>query len=227
MIFILTGAGLSAESGLGTFRDTGGIWSKYDLTEVATPEGYARNPARVHEFYNVRRRNAAAATPNPAHYALANLEKRGVARLITQNVDSLLEAAGASSVLHMHGQLDRVKCANCDVRWDAPLETSADDACPTCGALAVRPDVVWFGEIPYGLDQIETWLATASLFVAIGTSGTVYPAAGYVDMARTLGIPTLEINLEPSGGAFDDGVYGPASETVPNWVETLGTSPLR
>ena len=222
-IFVLTGAGLSAESGLGTFRDAGGLWEGYDLEEVATPEGFARNPIKVHEFYAARRANHAAATPNPAHVALARLEAEAGAMLVTQNVDTLLEQAGAREVLHMHGRLDRALCTRCANRWPAPEGMCMDTPCPACGKGRARPDVVWFGEMPYGLAEIEAGIARASLFVAIGTSGQVYPAAGFVDMAAELGIATLEINLKPTSGRFDDRRLGPASEVVPAWVEeTLG-----
>ena len=223
MIFVLTGAGLSAESGLGTFRDVGGIWSQYDLEDVATPQGYARDPVKVLDFYNARRANAAGARPNAAHGALARLEREAGAMLVTQNVDGLLEAAGAGEVLHMHGRLDRALCNRCRRSWAAPEVMCPFDACPHCGAQAVRPDVVWFGEMPYGLDEIEAGLARAALFVAVGTSGTVYPAAGFVDAARDAGVATLELNLKRTGGRFDDARYGPASEVVPAWVdEVLG-----
>ena len=219
MIFVLTGAGLSAESGLGTFRDVGGLWTQYDLSEVATPEGYAADPEKVLSFYNARRANAAGASPNAAHHALARLSQTTATTLVTQNVDSLLEAAGAQKVIHMHGQLDRALCHRCGARWDAPDTMAVDDSCPDCGARATRPDVVWFGEMPYHMDAIENALSRADLFVAIGTSGTVYPAAGFVDMARAIGVRTLELNLELSGGRFDDGRYGPATQIVPAWVE--------
>ena len=219
MIFVLTGAGLSAESGLGTFRDEGGLWTKYDLSKVATPEGYAADPSTVLDFYNARRANAGGAEPNAAHHALARLQAARETFLVTQNVDTLLDRAGATQVLHMHGRLDRVLCNKCGARWDAPEVMDPFDPCGHCGAQALRPDVVWFGEMPHGLDEIEDKLSCASLFVAIGTSGTVYPAAGFVEMASSLGIPTLELNLEPSGGVFDEGRYGPATEVVPAWVD--------
>lgn len=222
MIFVLTGAGLSAESGLGTFRDEGGLWTKYDLSKVATPEGYAADPSMVLDFYNARRANAAGAEPNAAHHALARLQTARETFLVTQNVDTLLDRAGASQVLHMHGRLDRVLCNKCGARWDAPEVMDPFDPCGQCGAQALRPDVVWFGEMPHGLDEIEEKLTRASLFVAIGTSGTVYPAAGFVEMASACGIPTLELNLEPSGGVFNEGRYGPATEIVPAWVKELG-----
>ena len=218
---MLTGAGLSAESGLGTFRDTGGIWSRYELEEVATPEGFARDPAKVHEFYAARRANLAAAAPNPAHAALVRLEAGTGAMLVTQNVDTLLEQAGAARVLHMHGRLDRALCAECGNRWPTPEGMGVETPCPACGARRVRPDVVWFGEMPYGLDEIEAGIARARLFVAIGTSGQVYPAAGFVDMAAAQGIATLEINLEPTSGRFGDRRIGPASEVVPAWVAEI------
>ncbi len=221
-IVILTGAGISAESGLGTFRDKDGLWTRYDLAEVATPEGFARNPALVHGFYNARRANAAGAVPNAAHHALARLvrEYPGAVHLVTQNVDDLHERAGTRGVIHMHGALTGALCADCGTRWPAPPEMSADTPCPRCGGRA-RPDIVWFGEMPYRMDEIYTLLAEADLFVAIGTSGTVYPAAGFVAEAAQMGAETLEINLEPSGGVFDRVLTGPASRVVPAWVEGL------
>ena len=234
-IFVLTGAGVSAESGLGTFRDAGGIWSMYDLKEVATPEGFARDPAKVHAFYNLRRRVHRDARPNAAHEALARLERELPARggrltLVTQNVDWLHELGGACDVIHMHGEALKARCRACaDMRpWEEDL--SVEHACPACGRTStLRPDVVWFGEIPMHLDRIQQELLRADLFVAIGTSGTVYPAAGFVDAARRLGVRTLEINLEPSEAArvFDEGIYGPATETVPAWVERVLADPSR
>ncbi len=224
-IVILTGAGVSAESGLGTFRDAGGIWTEYDLNEVATPEGYARNPGKVHAFYNARRVNCREAEPNAAHHALARLqaEYTGEITLVTQNVDNLHEAGGSTEVIHMHGELLRAVCADCEHRWDWPGDMSVEDTCPACAATAtVRPDIVWFGEMPYHMERIYAALATCDLFVAIGTSGQVYPAAGFVAEARQFGAETLEINLEPTGsGAFSREIIGPASETVPDWVSTV------
>ncbi|MBV7380794.1 NAD-dependent deacylase [Maritimibacter dapengensis] len=221
-IVVLTGAGISAESGLGTFRDEGGLWTKYDLNEVATPEGFARNPVLVQEFYNARRANCRGAAPNAAHEALARLEAAAGVRLtlVTQNVDDLHERAGARDVIHMHGALNRALCGACGHRWDAPEVMSVDDPCPACATAATRPDVVWFGEMPYEMELIYDRLLMADLFVAIGTSGIVYPAAGFVSEARAAGTPTLELNLEPSDtyGLFDEGRYGPASEIVPLWV---------
>lgn len=225
-IVILTGAGVSAESGLGTFRDKGGLWTRYDLAEVATPEGFAKNPGLVHDFYNARRANALDAAPNAAHAALARLTVEGGARvtLVTQNIDDLHERAGAQGVIHMHGEITRALCALCEARWEAPQVMSVDDACPSCSKPATRPDIVWFGEIPYHMDRILGLLSEADLFVAIGTSGEVYPAAGFVEQAAMAGAETLEINLEPSApGRFDRVITGPATEVVPDWVaEVLG-----
>ncbi|WP_233495509.1 NAD-dependent deacylase [Rhodosalinus halophilus] len=224
-VVILTGAGISAESGLGTFRDEGGLWTRYPLEEVATPQGWARDPARVLEFYDARRAQAAAAAPNAAHRALARLEAEfpGDVLIVTQNVDSLHEAAGARNVVHMHGRLDGALCAICDHRWPAPETMDPADPCPACGAPATRPDVVWFGEMPYRMDEILEALARADLFVSIGTSGEVYPAAGFVEEAATQGARTLELNLEASRGSrvFDEARQGPASELVPAWVDEM------
>lgn len=223
-IVILTGAGVSAESGLGTFRDKDGLWTRYDLNDVATPEGFARDPALVHAFYNARRANARDAVPNAAHDAIARLQASDHdVTLVTQNVDSLHEAAGSVGIIHMHGALDGALCAACDHRWPAPLVMDPADPCPACAAPKTRPDIVWFGEIPYFMDDIHAALHGADLFVAIGTSGTVYPAAGFVQIADAAGADTLELNLDPSDGAsaFADARYGPASAVVPVWVDDL------
>jgi NAD-dependent deacetylase len=230
-IVILTGAGISAESGLGTFRDAGGLWSEYDLSDVATPEGFARDPALVHRFYNARRANCAAARPNAAHHALSRLQHftKGETVIVTQNIDDLHERGGAEAVIHMHGELLRALCAACGARWDAPPEMGPGDPCPACGRAATRPDVVWFGEMPYRMEEIEAHLASCNLFVAIGTSGAVYPAAGFVAEARRAGARTLELNLEASevAGLFHETRRGPASRLVPDWVdEVLGQPPM-
>lgn len=223
-IVILTGAGVSAESGLGTFRDKDGLWTKVDLKEVATPEGFARNPDKVHAFYNMRRRNARAAKPNAAHFALARLQAEypGNVTIITQNVDRLHAAAG-SEALHMHGRHDQACCMSCDARWEAPDEMSKGDRCPGCGSPTTRPDIVWFGETPQFLDDITRHLTRADLFAAIGTSGQVYPAAGFVIEASRHGARTIEINLLESDVSkmFDDHLYGPATQVVPEWVDSL------
>lgn len=225
-IFVLTGAGVSAESGLGTFRDKDGVWTKYDLNEVATPEGFARNPALVRDFYNARRVNLAGAEPNAAHVALARLEAvlGDDLFLCTQNVDDLHEKAGARRVIHMHGELAVTRCAHCQATWADSGALTAEAVCGSCGREGgARPHVVWFGEMPLFMDEIEDALSEADLFVSIGTSGSVYPAAGFVTEARAMGIATCEINLEPSANAyvFDEKLYGPASEVVPAWVETV------
>ena len=221
-IVILTGAGISAESGLGTFRDEGGLWAQHRIEDVATPEGFARDPDLVHRFYNARRDQAAKAEPNAAHVALAELERRldGDLLIVTQNVDSLHEKAGSQAVLHMHGQLNRALCAACDHRWDAPLSMHKSDSCPACGQQETRPDIVWFGEIPYQMEKIAEALSQADVFVSIGTSGEVYPAANFVAEADHFGAHTVELNLEPSAGAsrFSECRFGPASEIVPTWV---------
>ena len=220
-IVVLSGPGLSAESGLGTFRDAGGVWSRYDLSEVATPEGFARDPAKVHAFYDARRANMTAATPNAAHAALARLSTGPDVTLVTQNVDDMLERAGARDVVHMHGELARALCHACGARWDAPPTMAPADPCPSCGAAATRPDIVWFGEMPYHMDRIEAALSTCALFVSIGTSGEVYPAAGFVEAARAAGAHTLELNLEASGGRFHEVREGPATQVVPAWVDEV------
>ncbi|NSY38331.1 NAD-dependent deacylase [Leisingera sp. ANG59] len=226
-IVILTGAGISAESGLATFRDEGGLWAQHRIEDVATPEAFARNPDLVHGFYNARRRQAAGAAPNPAHQALARLQADhpGEVVIVTQNVDGLHEAGGASRVLHMHGTLAGALCGACSHRWAAPMQMQTGQPCPACAAPAGRPDVVWFGEMPYFMEEIYAHLAGADLFAAIGTSGEVYPAAAFVDEAHLAGAHTVELNLEPSAAAsrFAERRFGPASETVPAWVAELLT----
>ncbi len=228
-IFLLTGAGVSAESGLGTFRDAGGIWTKHDFRDVATHEGFRRDPALVHGFYNARRANLLKAEPNAAHVALARLQTGLAARgggiyLCTQNVDDLHERGGARDVVHMHGELRKIRCEACGWRdgWEDALSTEIP--CPACGeAGGLRPDVVWFGEMPLHLDEIYAALDGVDLFAALGTSGSVYPAAGLVAQARRGGARTLELNLEPSenANAFDERIYGPATEIVPEWVDEI------
>jgi len=230
-IFILTGAGISAESGLGTFRDKKGegIWAKFDPMKLATPEAFARDPEAVLAFYDLRRRNLRDAKPNAAHLALARLEdslaKRGeTLTLVTQNIDDLHERAGSASVIHMHGELLKARCGRCEAVHSWLDDLTVAHICPNCGrAGALRPQVVWFGEMPLGMDLIDRALREADLFVAIGTSGAVYPAAGFVAEARAYGLRTCEINLEAADNAdlFDEQRLGPASETVPAWVVEL------
>ncbi|KUF12188.1 NAD-dependent deacylase [Pseudoponticoccus marisrubri] len=223
-IVILTGAGLSAESGLSTFRDAGGLWAQHRIEDVATPEAFARDPARVQAFYNMRRAQAAEAHPNAAHLALARLQTtlKGRVILITQNVDWLHEKAGGIA-LHMHGVLSQALCAACGHRWYVPDEMTPDEPCPACGAPRGRPDVVWFGEMPYHLDLIDSHLSSCTLFAAIGTSGQVFPAAGFVREAQLNGAETVELNLERTeiSGQFQRNIFGPATETVPRWVDSL------
>jgi NAD-dependent deacetylase len=228
-IVILTGAGVSAESGIDTFRDAndgrGGLWEQHRVEDVATPEAFARDPDLVLRFYDMRRAAIQEKAPNAAHHALARLDAKwpGSLLIVTQNVDDLHERAGARRVLHMHGEHLNAWCTTCDVRspWKAPLIERP--ACPACGERALRPDVVWFGEMPYRMDEIYAALRQADLFVSIGTSGAVYPAAGFVRDARELGAQTLELNLEPSQGSrwFHESRLGPATETVPAWVDEM------
>lgn len=226
-ILILTGAGVSAESGLGTFRDTGGLWAKFDPMTLATPEAFAEDPERVPAFYNARRANLAAAKANAAYFALAELEQawmmagRGNFGLITQNIDDLHEQAGSASLLHMHGELLKTRCTACGHVFTDREPIQRDASCPSCGQTqTLRPHVVWFGEMPLGLDHIYTALEQVDLFIAVGTSGTVYPAAGFVQEAKRAGAWTVELTLEPGeiSGVFDENLYGPATEVVPDWV---------
>lgn len=224
-IVILTGAGISAESGLGTFRDEGGLWAQHRIEDVATPEGFARNPQLVVDFYNARRAQAAEALPNAAHHALARLatEHAGTVTLVTQNVDDLHEKGGSPAVIHMHGALNTALCGACENRWPAPLAMEVGMPCPACQAPMARPDVVWFGEIPYHMAQIEDALTQADIFVAIGTSGNVYPAAGFVQLAAHVGAHTIEMNLDPGENVslFAHRRAGKASVTVPAWVDEV------
>lgn len=224
-IVILTGAGISAESGIDTFRDAGGLWERHRIEDVATPEGFARDPDLVLGFYDARREALKSVEPNDAHRALARLEAEfaGDVLLVTQNVDNLHERGGSQGVLHMHGELSSALCTACETRtpWDAPLIERP--ACPVCQAPTLRPDVVWFGEMPYRMEHIYEALAACDLFVSIGTSGAVYPAAGFVQEALMNGARTLELNLEPSEGShfFTESRHGRAGEIVPQWVEEV------
>ncbi|OJU15917.1 MAG: NAD-dependent protein deacylase [Sphingomonas sp. 66-10] len=224
-IVVLTGAGISAESGLATFRGPGGLWEGHRVEDVCTPEALARDAALVHRFYDARGAALGGVVPNAAHDALARLDRDwpGELLIVTQNVDDLHERAGARRMLHMHGELNSALCAACDARrpWTGSLPRGT--SCDGCGAPALRPDIVFFGEMPYQMDTIDRALATCDLFVSIGTSGAVYPAAGFVQTARYHGAATLELNLEPSGGSgwFGETRLGPASELVPGWVDQM------
>ena len=225
-IVVLTGAGISAESGVATFRAADGLWEGHRVDEVATPEGFARDPRLVHAFYDARRARLAEVEPNAAHRALARLDAEwpGELLLVTQNVDDLHERAGSRRLIHMHGELKRGWCLGCDQRfgWAGPMGAGA--VCPSCGEGGlVRPDIVWFGEMPYEMERIEAALRTCDLFVSVGTSGAVYPAAGFVQTASYCGARTLEMNLDPSQGSifFDESRMGRAGELVPAWVEEV------
>ena len=225
-IVILTGAGISAESGLATFRGPDGLWEGHRVEDVATPEAFARDPQLVHKFYDARRERLGEVEPNAAHRALARLDALwpGELLIVTQNVDDLHERAGAKRLLHMHGELASGWCTGCDERFRWHGSMGEEACCPVCQVSgSVRPDIVWFGEMPYEMERIDQALMTADLFVSIGTSGAVYPAAGFVQTARYCGAQTLEINLEPSQGSlfFDERRYGPAGVEVPKWVDEL------
>ncbi|WP_294354535.1 NAD-dependent deacylase [uncultured Sphingomonas sp.] len=224
-IVILTGAGISAESGIATFRGPGGLWEGHRVEDVCTPEALAADPTLVHRFYDARRAALDHVAPNAAHVALARLDAAwtGELLIVTQNVDDLHERAGARRMLHMHGELRSALCGLCGIRtaWTGSLPPHAP--CPDCGEDALRPDIVFFGEMPYQMDRIEQSLGHADLFVSIGTSGAVYPAAGFVQLAARYGARTLELNLERSAGSdwFDETRLGPASVLVPEWVEEV------
>ncbi|MCW1916471.1 NAD-dependent deacylase [Luteolibacter sp. GHJ8] len=227
-IVVLTGAGISAESGVPTFRGADGLWEGHRVEEVATPEAFVRDPHLVHHFYNLRRAKLLDGTihPNPAHQALARLAASKEHRLflVTQNIDDLHERGGSPDVLHMHGELLKSRCTECGAVADCREDLGRASVCKACGHLdCLRPHVVWFGEMPFGLDEISVAISQADLFVAIGTSGNVYPAAGFVFLARQAGIKTLEINLEVSEGTriFHESRRGRAGDLVPQWVDEL------
>lgn len=224
-IVVLTGAGISAESGIATFRGPGGLWEGHRVEDVCTPEALKRDPALVHRFYDLRRAALGTVEPNAAHRALARLDAEwpGELLIVTQNVDDLHERAGAARLLHMHGELKSALCAACGARAEWAEALPPGSVCRACGAPALRPDIVFFGEMPYDMERIEAALADCDLFVSIGTSGAVYPAAGFVQTARHWGAATLEINLEPSQGSFlfEESRMGPASVLVPEWVEAV------
>jgi NAD-dependent deacetylase len=225
-IVVLTGAGISAESGLATFRGPDGLWEGHRVEDVATPQAFRRDPELVHAFYDARRERLKSVEPNAAHRALARLDSEwpGELLIVTQNVDDLHERAGARRLLHMHGELNSAWCLACDGRMRWEREMSSGPECPSCGAEGrLRPDIVWFGEMPYEMERIDRALLDSDLFVSIGTSGAVYPAAGFVQTARYAGAQTLELNLEPTLGSvwFDQSRTGPAGELVPAWVDEM------
>ncbi len=228
-VVILTGAGISKESGLDTFRDKDGIWSQVNIEDVATPAAFEVDPQYVHKFYNQRRTGLLdpAIQPNAAHEALAKLEAEwpNDVLIVTQNIDDLHERAGSRNLIHMHGELLKARCGHCNsvIPWEAPI--IVETYCPNCGnAGAMRPHVVWFGEEPFMLDVIGEALSKCGLFISIGTSGNVYPAANFISTVKQFSkAETVEMNIEPTEGKteFGDALYGPASVTVPQLVEQM------
>ena len=225
-VVVLTGAGVSAESGIRTFRAADGLWEEHAIEDVATPEGFARNPPLVYQFYNDRRRAllSAAVKPNAAHFALAKFEREfpGEFLLVTQNVDNLHERAGSSKLLHMHGELLKMRCVNSRLVFDIQDDLTFDTQCRCCKSPGnLRPHIVWFGEMPFGMQQINRALEHCDVFIAIGTSGNVYPASGFYQTAKMCRAHTVELNLEATGSSFDEHIYGRASEIVPPYLENL------
>ena len=225
-IVVLSGAGISAESGIETFRSEDGLWANHPVEEVATPEGFARNPPLVYEFYNMRRQQLLSdeIRPNAAHTALAKFEHEfpGSFLLVTQNIDNLHERAGSQNLLHMHGELLKMRCLNSKMVFDIRKDIDFDTQCRCCRSPGnLRPHIVWFGEMPFHMHQINSALQSCDLFVAIGTSGNVYPASGFYQTAKIRKAHTVELNLEETGSAFDSHVYGPATEVVPAYFEAL------
>jgi len=226
-IVILTGAGISAESGIATFRGTDGTWENQRLEDVATPQAFLKNRQRVYQFYNERRRLAHLAQPNSAHLALSKLEAHceGKFLLVTQNVDDLHEKAGSRQIVHMHGSLNSALCLSCGARgvWQGDMDSSS--SCPSCHIKGnLRPDIVWFGEMPYQMQAIENALSSCDLFISIGTSGQVYPAAQFVVLAQASGAECIELNMDPNeaySSIFHEVIIGPASEIVPTFVQSL------
>jgi len=226
-IVVLTGAGISVESGLATFRAEDGLWANHKVEDVATPEGFMRNPELVQNFYNTRREQLKTVEPNGAHIALAELEEKwpGEFLLVTQNVDDLHERAGSKNLIHMHGELKKVRCLHTDTVYDWEEDITELTKCDCCNEFGtLRPHIVWFGEMPLQLEEIYQALGNTSLFVAIGTSGSVYPAAGFVREAIHNGCDhSIEINLKPSdsNSLFDENIYGLATEMVPKFIKKI------
>ena len=227
-IVILTGAGISAESGIKTFRAGDGLWEGHRVEEVASPQGFVRNPDLVHSFYNRRRAqlNAGSVYPNAAHIALAELERGfpGEVLVVTQNVDDLHERAGSANLIHMHGELNKARCSVTEKVYNWTSDILRDSCCECCRrAGTLRPHIVWFGEMPFEIERIYDALMQCDLFISIGTSGHVYPAAGFVQVASQAGADTVELNLEPSlvNGAFQESIQGPATRIVKEFVERL------
>ncbi len=228
-IVILTGAGISAESGIQTFRASDGLWHEHRVEDVASPDGFASDPMLVHQFYNARRSQLLSPEikPNSAHYALASLQKNDDldVMIVTQNIDDLHERAGSKTVFHMHGELLKSRCISCGNVAELTEDLSIDSICQACGeSESLRPHIVWFGEVPFYMSVIDQAIKQADLFIAIGTSGHVYPAAGFVNLANSYNVTSLQMNLEPAQNskAFDHSIIGLASETVSELVENLG-----
>lgn len=225
-VVALTGAGISAESGISTFRAAEGLWENHPVAEVATPEGFDRNPPLVYEFYNQRRRQLLSdeIKPNPAHTALAKFEHEfnGSFLLVTQNVDNLHERAGSQNLLHMHGELLKMRCLNSEMVYDLRQDLNLDSECKCCRSPGnLRPHIVWFGEMPFHMNEINAALEACDIFIAIGTSGNVYPASGFYQKAKIRKATTVELNLEATDSSFDEHIYGPASKVVPAYFEQL------
>lgn len=225
-LVILTGAGISAESGINTFRGADGLWENHPVEEVATPEGFERNPQLVYEFYNQRRRELLSdkVKPNAAHTALAKFEHQfdGSFLLVTQNIDNLHERAGSQNLVHMHGEILKMRCRNSHLVFDIREDLVFDTQCRCCRSPGnLRPHIVWFGEIPLHMNKINQALENCDIFVSIGTSGNVYPASGFYQTAKISRAHTVELNLEQTGSSFDEHIYGPASELVPFYFESL------
>ncbi|MBO8414768.1 MAG: NAD-dependent deacylase [Proteobacteria bacterium] len=227
-IVVLTGAGISAESGIPVFRSETGLWENHRIEDVCVPAALVRNPKLVHDFYNGMRRSLKDKKPNPAHFALAKLQKEwtakgGTVTLVTQNIDDLHEKAGSTGIIHMHGELNSIWCTACNRRFPYFEDSTPESVCPYCGKKALRPDIVFFEETPYRLDEITRALNRCDLFLSIGTSGVVYPAAAFCQYAGARGAQCIEFNLDVSAGAayFDYGLYGKASETLPRFVDEL------
>ncbi len=226
-IVVLTGAGISAESGVSTFRESGGLWEQHRIEDVATPEAFARDPDMVQNFYNMRRAQLFSVEPNKAHIALGKLEQffDGKVTIVTQNVDNLHERGGGKNIIHMHGELAKVRCTECRSIFEWMEDCTQQVACPACGSVpALRPHIVWFGEMPFQMDDIENLLYECDLFISVGTSGNVYPAAGFVSAVRSYGkAHTIEVNLEPSEGAslFAEKRHGRAGDLLPALVDEL------
>ncbi len=228
-IVILTGAGISKESGIDTFRDEDGLWTRVNLEEVATIEAWHRDKKKVLDFYNDTRRSLRGAhiQPNAAHHALAHLERayEGEVVVVTQNIDPLHEMAGSRKVIHMHGRDGEIRCMSCGTVFESDIDLTPQSVCPACNVVGeLRPNIVWFGEMPHHMDEIYEALDRCGLFMAIGTSGEVYPAAGFVLQARRRAhAHTVELNLEPTGNQplFQEHIYGPATQIVPPYVERV------